>query len=104
VIKTVFAQNIDNVNGVATLRGLEGIFENVVVAFLSIATILLFIMLVVGGLKYLTAGGNPKTLEAAKKTLTFCILGIILTTCAFLILRFIEVFTGAGVTNFVITR
>ncbi len=91
---------IANQNGVATIQGLEGIFENVVRVALGFAAIALFIMLIVGGFKYITSGGNPKSLESAKKTLTSAILGMILVASAYLILRFIGVFTGANVENF----
>lgn len=85
---------------VATIGDLEGVFENVVTAVLGFAGIVLFIMLVVGGFKYITAGDDPKSVEQAKKTLTFAILGIVLLASAYLILRLIEQITGAPVTQF----
>lgn len=91
---------IANDNGVATLQGFEGIFTNVVSAVLGFAGIALFLMLVVGGFKYITSGGDPKAAASARNTLTFAILGIVLLASAYLILRFIGVFTGAPVENF----
>jgi hypothetical protein len=91
---------IANEDGVATLRGLEGIFQNLVSVVLGFAGIALFLMLVVGGYKYITSGGDPKSVESAKNTLTYAIVGIVLLASAYLILRFIGVFTGAGVENF----
>jgi hypothetical protein len=61
-------------------------------------------MLIVGGIKYTTSGGDPKSVESAKKTLTYAILGMVLVASAYLILRLIGEFTGADVTNFVIVR
>ena len=91
---------IANVDNVATIQGLEGVFENVIGVALGFAAIALFIMLLVGGFKYITSGGNPKSLESARKTLTYAILGMVLVASAYLILRFIGVFTGANVENF----
>jgi len=96
----VFAAEIETVNDIATLRGLEGVFENVVSAALGFAGIVLFLMLIAGGFKYLTAGGEPPKIESARKTLTYAITGIIFIALAFLILRFIGVFTGVDVTQF----
>lgn len=85
---------------VATLQGFEGLFQNAVSAILGLAGIALFIMLIWGGFSYMTSGGDPKKLEAAKSTLTYAIGGIILVACSFLVLEFIERITGASLTNF----
>lgn len=98
----VFAQIETSEKGVATLKGLEGLFGNLVSGLLSFAAIALFIMLLIGGFKYLTSGGDPKNLESAKATLTYAIIGMVLLALTFLILVLIEEFTGANVTNFVI--
>jgi len=94
---------IDNQGGVATLKGLEGLFQNFVNSLLALAGIALFIMLIMGGFKYLSSSGDPKAVEAAKNTLTYAIIGMVLIALTFLILRLVENFTGAGVTNFRIT-
>jgi len=91
---------IANENGVATLQGLEGVFQSVITAVLGLAAIALFLMLVVGGFKYITSGGDPKSVDAARRTLTYAIVGMVILASAFLILRFIGVFTGADVENF----
>ncbi|HJX59327.1 hypothetical protein A2V61_01770 [Candidatus Woesebacteria bacterium RBG_19FT_COMBO_47_8] len=87
-------------NGVVQLRYLECVFGNVVNIALAFAGIILFIMLISGGFKYITAGGDPKGIEGAKKTLTYAIGGIVLIALSFLILQFIKQFTGANVTDF----
>jgi hypothetical protein len=93
--------NIANENGIATLQGLEGVFGNVLTAALALAGIGLFIMLLVGGFKYITSGGDEKSMGSARNTITYAILGIVLVALAYLILRFIETFTGVeGILNF----
>ncbi len=88
-----------------TLQGLEDIFSNVVGAAIGLAGIALFIMLIIGGFKYLTAGGEPPRIESARKTLTYAILGIVFIALSFLFLRFIGVFTGVeDITTFRIFR
>jgi cytochrome bd-type quinol oxidase subunit 2 len=100
----VLAAPIDNVNGVATLQGLEGLFNNLISAILALAGIVLFLLLLLGGFKYLTSGGDPKAAESARNTLTYAIFGLLIIVLSFLILLFIEDFTGAEVTNFIISR
>jgi len=90
-------------NGVATIKGFEWIFRNIVTVILYAAALVLFIMLIIGGFSYITSGGDPKKAEAAKNTLTYAIGGMVLLALAFLILLFIQVFTGAPVTVFRVT-
>lgn len=79
---------------IATIQGLECLFQNVVTVLTALAGLAVFIMLLTGGLKYLTSGGDPKAQEQAKGTLTFAVLGLVLIIAAYLILNFISTFTG----------
>jgi len=93
-------QNVHVVGGVATIKGFEWIFTNVVVSVLGLAGIALFIMLLIGGFKYLTSAGNPENAASAQKTITYAIIGIVLIALAYLILVIIQTITGANVTEF----
>lgn len=88
----------------AQLSQLEDVFANLVTSLLALGAIVLFLMLLSGGFKYLTSGGDPKATETAQKTLTFAIGGMVLLAGSYIVLRIISDFTGADVTNFVITR
>jgi hypothetical protein len=88
----------------AQLSGLETVFENVVTSLLALGGIILFLMLLSGGFKYLTSGGDPKATEGAQKTLTYTIGGLVMLAGSYIILRIIADFTGADVTNFVIFK
>ena len=88
---------------VAKISDLEVIFKNIVGAALGFAGILLFILLLSGGFKYITSGGDPKATEGAQKTITYAVLGLILILVSYLILVLIEKITGISVTNFRIT-
>jgi len=90
----------NNATDVAKLQDLEGIFGNVVNAVLGLAGIVLFIMLILGGFSYITSGSDPKKVESARNTLTYAIGGMIFIALAYLILKFIETFTGVPVTEF----
>lgn len=85
---------------VAKLQDLEGVFGNVVSVVLGLAGVVLFIMLLLGGFSYITSGGDPKKVGSARNTLTYAIGGVIFIALAYLILKFIETFTGAPVTEF----
>lgn len=88
----------------AKLSDLQIYFKNVVSVLLELGGITLFVMLIIGGFNYLTSGGNPQQAEAAKKTITYAILGMLLLASSFLILKLIQQFTGVNVTEFKITQ
>ena len=87
----------------AQISDLETVFESLVRAILGFAAITLFILLVVGGFKFITSGGDPKAVEGAKKTISYAILGLVLLLVSYLILVLIREITGAPVTEFNIT-
>lgn len=89
----------------ASLKDLERVFSKIVRAVLPLSGIVLFLVLIIGGFKFITASGDPKQAEAAKKTLTFAILGFLLVASAYLILVLIAKITGVKeITIFQITR
>ncbi len=88
----------------ATIQCLEPLFANAIIAIAALVGVALFIMLVVGGFKFLLSGGDQKQLESAKNTLTYAVLGLVVIVVAFLILKTIQVFTGVNVTKFEIPR
>lgn len=88
---------------IATISDLATIFTNLVRAILGFAGITLFVLLLVGGFKYITSGGDPKAVEGAQKTLTYAIGGLIVLLLSYLVLVLIKEITGADVTNFNIT-
>ncbi|OGM14921.1 hypothetical protein A3A76_02215 [Candidatus Woesebacteria bacterium RIFCSPLOWO2_01_FULL_39_23] len=92
------------INGVATIKGFEWIFNNIVTTILGFAGIALFAMLIVGGFKLMTSGGNPEAAQAARKIVTYAVGGLLVIALAFLILVLIQTFTGANVTTFTVNQ
>jgi TRAP-type C4-dicarboxylate transport system permease small subunit len=85
----------------AQLTGLQDIFSNVISVAIGLAGIAFFIMFIVGGFNYMTAGGNPQAAEGARKTLTYAVAGLVFIALAYLILRLISQFTGVtGILKF----
>jgi hypothetical protein len=84
----------------AAISDLVPVFTNVVKYALGFAGIVLFVLLLTGGFKYITSGGDPKAVEGAKKTLTYAIIGLVVILVSFLILVLIKTITGVDVTIF----
>ena len=103
-MQNLLAQATPITSNVANFTDLEPMFGNIVLVVIELAGLALFIMLLVGGFKYITSGGDPKAAESAKMTLTYSIGGLVLVASAYLILRTIGVITGVGVLNFAIVK
>jgi len=92
----------DIATGEVTIKCFEAVFENLVTVAASLAGIVFFIMLLVGGFRYLTSSGDAKKVEQAKGTITAGFLGVVLIVAAYIVLVLIKNFTGVNVTEFVI--
>lgn len=64
--------------------------------FSSVTNILIFlvgsisvIMIIVGGLRYVTSGGDSKAVSAAKDTILYSIVGIVVSAAAYAIVTFV---------------
>ena len=89
-----------SIEGEVTIQCLECFVLQAFNIAVRLAGIALFVMLIVGGFKYLTAGSDPKAAESAQKTITSAVLGLVLILLGWFILRFIQEFTGAPITEF----
>lgn len=87
---------------VPTFKCFEVVFYRILNIIVSLGVLALFVMLVIGGFKYLTSGGDQKQTTSAQQTMTYAIAGIALMAIAYLIFRIIEAFTGVKITIFTI--
>ena len=101
-ITTPTTQTEAVIDGVATLGWIEVLAENILSIALQLIGITAFVMLLVGGIKILTSGGNPESMESGKKTLTMAIAGLVIAVFSWFILNIIGQITGVKLTNFVI--
>ena len=84
----------------AGLDQIEQVFSSIISAVVGIGFIALLALLVWSGIKYLTSGGDPKTVQSTHQIVTWALLGIVLMAIAWLVLQLIQAFTGLPVTIF----
>src|SRR3989338_6473758 len=75
------------IGNVSSVTGLIGRFIQILLADAGLIAV---IFLIIGGFRYITAGGNEETAEEAKKTVTNAIIGIVIVILAFVIVRVIS--------------
>lgn len=84
----------------AGITQLQEIVQRLINVVVGLAFIVLTIVLVWAGIKFLTSTGDPKQIQQAYDVITWALIGMLLMALAWLILLLIEAFTGVKVTNF----
>lgn len=77
-------------DGVSTdLFGSEGIFKTIVNVLLFIIGAISVIMLIIGGIRYTVSGGDSSAVTAAKNTILYAVVGIVVAILAYAIVNFV---------------
>lgn len=82
--------------GVATLKCLPAVFQNVITAAVAFAGLIALIFIILSGIKLIVSGDDPKQVEGARHTLTYAIAGLLLVLLSFFIINIIAYITGAS--------
>lgn len=72
-----------------TTEGVNNLITNIINIFSVIVGIIAVIMIIWGGLKYITSGGDSGNVTGAKNTILYAIIGLIIVALAQFIVRFI---------------
>lgn len=83
---------------VTDLFGNAGIFSTITNTLLFILGAISVIMIIIGGLRYVISGGDSNAVSAAKNTILYAIVGVIVAILAYAIINFVigSFTTGAG--------
>ena len=82
----------------ANLFGSTGIFSTITNVLLFLLGAISVIMIIVGGLRYVISGGNSNNVTAAKNTILYAIVGVIIAMLSYAIINFVlGSFTNNGV-------
>lgn len=68
---------------------INNIIKQVVNIFSLVVGIVAVIMIIVGGLKYITSGGDSSSVSSAKNTILYAIIGLVIVALAQFIVRFV---------------
>ena len=106
VVCTSAADVVNPVLGVTGtgLKCLEGGFYNVVRATIIFSGLALLVVLLIGGMKYVTAGGDEKAIASARKTITLALTGFILVIVSYFLMRTLSDILGVDILQFEVPR
>jgi hypothetical protein len=84
-------------NQTADLFGATGVFKTITNVLLYVLGAISVIMIIIGGLRYVVSGGNSTNVTAAKNTILYAIVGVIIAILSYAIINFVlGSFTGGG--------
>ena len=72
---------------------------NIIIASMVIAGLMVFFYLIMGGIQYITSGGDKAQAEAARNRITYALIGLVIVVGSFAIIKLIEQFFGLSILN-----
>lgn len=84
----------------AKLSSIPILFENILAVVTVLAGLAALMMLIFGGFRYMFAQGDPKAVAAARGTLVWAIVGLVMIIVAWLVLAFLADFLNLPLTKF----
>ena len=83
-------------NAVWTLDCIFPLLANLIYYGLLLAGAVAVIFIIIGGIRLITSGGDPKAVVLARKIISFTVLGLVLIFLSFFLLNFIAKVTGVA--------
>ena len=101
LLSPVYAQAI-NITPGGQFAGLNditiaNIISALIVLVLVIAALIFFFMLVWGGIRYITSGGDKTKTEQARNRITNALVGLAIVAASYAVMRLISYFFGVNV-------
>ena len=74
------------------INNVPNIVRGIISFILIVAFVGAFIMLLIGGIRWILAGGDEKAVAGARGTITAALIGLVIVLVAYAIIRLVEVF------------
>lgn len=78
------------------LFGANGVFKTITNVLLYVIGAISVIMLIIGGIRYVVSGGDSNAVTAAKNTILYAVIGIIVAILAYAVVNFVITSFSAG--------
>lgn len=74
-----------------------GVVSGLISAVLVLAAIVFFFMLVIGGIRWITSGGDKGQTEGARNQITAALVGLVIVFSAWAIVQLVNTFFGVNI-------
>jgi len=92
--QSAHAQQAASVPNPVNENDLANVLFNVVNALLLFAGAVAVLFLIIGGFRYVVSTGNPDQVDAAKRTILYAVLGLIIIFVAFVLVTLVQGWLG----------
>lgn len=84
-------------NKLAQTNNVVLVIRSIIRFILLVAFVLAFIMLLIGGIRWITAGGDEKGVAAARNMITAALIGLVIVLIAYALIRLVEIFFNVNI-------
>lgn len=82
---------------ISNVSNIVSVVRAIVQFILVVAFVLAFVFLLIGGIRWITAGGDEKNVAAARNMITAALIGLVVVLVAFAIVKLVETFFGISI-------
>lgn len=83
------ANSAKGADQVANMFGVSGVFSTITNIMLFLIGAISVIMIIIGGLRYVISGGSSSNVTAAKNTILYAVIGLVVAILAYAIINFV---------------
>jgi len=76
---------------------IPGIIAGLITAVLIVAAIVFFFILVIGGIRWITSGGDKANTESARNQITAALVGLVIVFAAWAIIQLLQTFFSINI-------
>lgn len=84
-------------NDISGIDNIVKVIQNAVRFILLIAFVLAFIFLLIGGIRWITAGGDEKAVSGARGMITAALIGLVIVLVSYALIILVETFFGVKI-------
>ncbi|MCR4324720.1 MAG: hypothetical protein NUV69_03455 [Candidatus Curtissbacteria bacterium] len=92
-----FRINSDIFQPAGLFSDIGSLASDLILILTSIAGVIAVVFIIIGGIRLVTSGGDPKKLSAAGAMITYAVVGLVVTALAFVILKAVQYFLGTNI-------
>lgn len=82
---------------IVNLNNIVNVVRAIISFILVVAFVAAFIFLLIGGLRWITAGGDEKAVASARNMITAALIGLVIVLLAYAIIRLVEIFFNVSI-------
>lgn len=79
------------------INNILNVLRAVIQFILVVAFVLAFIFLLIGGIRWITAGGDEKGVASARNMITAALIGLVVVLVAYALIRLVEIFFNVNI-------